>query len=102
MSDWKMDPRAGRYNEPLDLDFAVMVAKERIEEWSWAEDPHGYCHERTVLIALLRGLDERRRDTIEECKRAVEAMCQGIFPTDMYLVGSAVIEVLDGLLGADT
>lgn len=53
MSKWEQDPRAGRYNEPITTEFAVTVATEMIQEWSWDEDAHGYCHTRPILIALV-------------------------------------------------
>lgn len=34
---------------------AVEIALERIEEWEYTADPHGWCHERPVLIALVAG-----------------------------------------------
>lgn len=35
-----------------DVDLALAVARERVEEWDRDEDPHGWWHERSVLIAL--------------------------------------------------
>ena len=32
---------------------AIEIALERIEEWDYFTDPHGWCHERPVLITLV-------------------------------------------------
>lgn len=32
---------------------AVQIAREKIEEWDWASDKHGYCHDREPLITLV-------------------------------------------------
>lgn len=41
------------YPAVRDLDFALEVALEQIEEWDHDEDPHGWCHQRPILITLL-------------------------------------------------
>lgn len=41
------------YYDSLDLATAIQSAKEQVEEWSYAEDAHGYCHERSVLVRLI-------------------------------------------------
>jgi hypothetical protein len=53
-----MDSRAKEYDKPLSYAFAIEVAKELVEEWSYEDDPHGYCHLRPVLIALIKGENE--------------------------------------------
>lgn len=35
-----------------DVESALAYARERVEEWDQATDPHGWWHERTHLIAL--------------------------------------------------
>ncbi len=42
-----------QYPAPAPLGFAIEVALERIEEWDHGTDPHGWCHDRPVLIALV-------------------------------------------------
>ena len=49
------------YDRAEDLDFAITVAKEKCAEWSYAEDAHGYCHERSILQRLIRAIEETRR-----------------------------------------
>ncbi len=36
-----------------DTPTAIEIALEMIEEWNYQENPHGWCHDRTVLIALV-------------------------------------------------
>lgn len=60
MYDPDVRPEASDYYERTTLDFAIKVAKERIEEWSYDDDPHGYCHERPVLVALVRAAEAAR------------------------------------------
>lgn len=48
--------RTGQYRKTTAQ--AVEIARERIEEWDYEEDPHGYCHERSVLIALVEAVTE--------------------------------------------
>jgi hypothetical protein len=35
-----------------DVDTALDVVRERVQEWSADDDPHGFWHERPHLIAL--------------------------------------------------
>jgi len=42
-----------RYAYPV----AREVAGDMIDEWDYAADPHGFCHDRSVLIALLTEID---------------------------------------------
>jgi hypothetical protein len=48
------------YDRAEDLDFAIVVAKEKCAEWDYVEDPHGYCHERSVLQRLIRAAEAAR------------------------------------------
>lgn len=61
---FEVDPRAGKYAKPpfypLDTETAITIARERINEWSWDEDAHGYCHDRAVLIALVEAAEQSR------------------------------------------
>lgn len=42
---------------PPDIETAEQITRERIGEWDYAADPHGYCHDRPTLIALLAELE---------------------------------------------
>lgn len=60
-------PLFERYPVP-DLDFAITVLLEQVEQWEWREDQHGWCHQRTVLLAVLDALtvDEQNDRSKEE------------------------------------
>lgn len=46
-------PGHGNYQARCeDVDHALVVARERIEEWDREADPHGWWYDRSVLIAL--------------------------------------------------
>jgi hypothetical protein len=51
----------------LDYATARAAAEERVAEWSYRDDPHGYCHERPVLVALLARID-RLEGGVDECR----------------------------------
>lgn len=53
-----VDPRALSYYAEVSLDTALAIARERIEEWSYDDDPHGYCHERPVLMRLVQTIED--------------------------------------------
>lgn len=61
-SEIERGPLFAQYPPMRDLDFAVKVAMERIEEWDYDEDPHGWCHDRPIFIALLRCALNRKDD----------------------------------------
>ena len=50
-------PATRTYYDRLSLGDAVQIARERIEEWDYEQDPHGYCHERPVLVRLVEALE---------------------------------------------
>jgi hypothetical protein len=54
----EIDPRAQSYYDRIDLETALQIAQEQIEEWDYEADPHGYCHERPVLMLLVRAAGE--------------------------------------------
>lgn len=56
-----VEPKARVYYERAeDLDFAIVVAKEMCAEWDYSEDPHGYCHTRSVIQRLVRAVEAAR------------------------------------------
>jgi hypothetical protein len=52
-----IDPRARSYYDRMTLEDAVQIAREKVDEWDYDADPHGYCHERPMLIALILGVE---------------------------------------------
>lgn len=56
-----VEPRARPYYDRLTIDDAIVIAKETCAEWSYADDAHGYCHDRSVLVVLVRELEALRR-----------------------------------------
>lgn len=68
MSEFKgfpVDPRALEYYDRRvrasvaeNLDLAIEAGKELIEQWTYEEDPHGYCHDRPLLILLVRTAED--------------------------------------------
>lgn len=55
------DPRtrAPRDFYDVDLEHAMQVVREWVEEWEYEGDEHYYCHQRPNLIALLHALETR-------------------------------------------
>lgn len=53
--------RVRPYYGRMTLDHALADTKTMVEEWSYQDDPHGYCHVRPMLIALV--------EAVEECDR---------------------------------
>lgn len=62
VDDMPMDPRMGEYADPSwsRAEFAIAEAMTWVREWSWDKDPHGYCHDRNILIGLLREIERLR------------------------------------------
>lgn len=60
MYEPEIETRARDYYDLLDVEVAIRVAKERIEEWSYEDDPHGYCHTRPVLVRLVQAAERAR------------------------------------------
>jgi hypothetical protein len=66
---YHLDVRAEQYYRGLDperpdparVDGAIVDAITRIEEWSYEQDAHGYCHDRTNWIALVAEVLRLRR-----------------------------------------
>jgi hypothetical protein len=58
-ADVKIEPGTEPYYN-RDADFWITVALETIYEWNYEWDPHGYCHERSVLVGLLREIERLR------------------------------------------
>jgi hypothetical protein len=51
-SETKREPIFEQY-QPATMELAIISTLERIEEWDYEADPHGWCHERPLLIALV-------------------------------------------------
>jgi hypothetical protein len=60
------------YYDRLTTKDAIQIAKERIEEWNYNADPHGYCHDRSVLLRLteaaVRAFDKPPCDGSVNCQ----------------------------------
>jgi hypothetical protein len=41
------------YLDRMSAEDARQIAREKVAEWDYAADPHGYCHDRPVLVRLL-------------------------------------------------
>ena len=50
-------PGTERYYERMTLEDALADTITTIEEWSYADDPHGYCHFRPMLIRLVEAAE---------------------------------------------
>lgn len=61
-TEFEIDPRAAEYYQrpTYTLDSELQIARERIDEWSYEEDPHGYCHDRSGWVALVNGVETLR------------------------------------------
>lgn len=47
---------------PMGIELATICARETIDEWDYSRDPHGYCHDRPVLLALVEEVERQRPD----------------------------------------
>lgn len=47
------NPNAEPWYGRLSRESAIIMAREQVEEWSYEDDAHGYCHNRSVLMRLL-------------------------------------------------
>lgn len=59
-------PAAQPFYDRETTEDAVQAAKEIIEEWDYAKDPHGYCHFRSMLVRLVQAAESSlslREDT---------------------------------------
>jgi hypothetical protein len=65
---FSLDIRAERYYrglspdnpDPDRIEDAISDARTRVDEWSYEQDPHGYCHDRTDWIGLLLEIERLR------------------------------------------
>jgi hypothetical protein len=48
-----IEPAARPWYDRLTLSTAIIMACETIDEWSYEQDAHGYCHDRSVLLRLV-------------------------------------------------
>jgi len=106
---WDVEPIAQDYYDD-DLESAIQATTERVEEWVWADDPHGYCHERPPLITLLDEI-ERLRGRVsfltEELDEAYVVMLTtgGHIPKNLfasYVMEQEVERLRDVLAGEET
>lgn len=51
---------AARHWYPCDIELAIQATREKISEWDYVSDPHGYCHDRSTLVALVSEIDRLR------------------------------------------
>ena len=52
-------PAAQPFYDRETTELAIQAAKETIEEWDYAKDPHGYCHDRSMLLRLVQAAEAR-------------------------------------------
>lgn len=45
------------YYDRMTLDAALADVKTMVEEWSYEDDAHGYCHVRPMLVALVEAVE---------------------------------------------
>lgn len=55
-------PLFSKYPPVVDIGFAFTVALEHIEEWSHADDPDGWCHQRPILLTLAAEVERLSAD----------------------------------------
>lgn len=67
-------PATARYYERETLEGAVQTAKEMIEEWDYAADPHGYCHTRPMLVRLVQAIEQPSTEDQSEADRIAAAI----------------------------
>jgi hypothetical protein len=89
--EFDVNPAAKSYYDRMTLELAIQIAKERIEEWSYNDDPHGYCHERPVLIALIAAARAWLEPNYEAAQEVYENQRPGVGPvTDRKRVKAIV------------
>lgn len=54
---------------PVPIEQALITARERVEEWDYETDPHGYCHDRPEMVALITEVERLRPDLAEASRR---------------------------------
>lgn len=54
---WSLREIEAEYVQRYAYPVARECAQDAVEEWDYAADPHGFCHDRSVLIALLAEID---------------------------------------------
>lgn len=57
---YEIEPGTESYYDRMTLDAALADTKTQIEEWSYADDPHGYCHFRPMLVRLVEAIEATR------------------------------------------
>jgi hypothetical protein len=59
---------------------AIADGRTKVEEWSYEQDPHYYCHERPDLALLVEAADaaqtkdEQLRELLSYCRHSAENM----------------------------
>lgn len=58
---WQVEvaPPAQRWYDRMTLEIAVADVKTMVEEWSYEEDAHNYCHVRPMLVKLVEAATGR-------------------------------------------
>ena len=57
--DLEVEPGTESYYDK-DADFFITVAYEWCHDWPYEGDEHGYCHQRSVVVGLLREIERLR------------------------------------------
>lgn len=53
----EIEAAAQRYYDAETVESAVEQAREMVDEWDYAKDPHGYCHVRPMLVRLIQAVE---------------------------------------------
>lgn len=62
---FEIQPRTKSYYDRVSIEDSLAISKEMIEEWSYSDDPHGYCHTRPVLMCLVKEITSLRRQVVK-------------------------------------
>lgn len=58
----KRGPVFERYPALVDSAHALQVAWEKVQEWDYSADAHGWCHERPVWLTLIADLRAKQAE----------------------------------------
>lgn len=60
-NDWpEIQPPAQPYYDRTDLRLAIAATREQVDEWSYDDDAHGYCHFRSLYAELVKAAEWAR------------------------------------------